>query len=255
MQSIYETVIPKKIHYCWFGENAHSQLVENCLKSWAKYMPDYEIIKWNEKNFDINICKYTRQAYESGKYAFVSDYARLSILYNHGGIYLDCDVEILKPLDFLMMNEAFTGFETRNLLAAWIIASKAGHSLIKEFLDYYDGRSFIKEDEKYDLTPNTNNITTICTRYGLKSNNQLQLVRGLTVYPMTYFCPWKPNEKKHSFTENTYTIHHFEGSWLTIEQKKMRKSPFWPVAHELGKLALKILGSKKYMKLKELMKI
>jgi len=257
MQSISEKTIPKVIHYCWFGQEPFPQEVRKCLTSWKKQMPDYEIIEWNTKNFDVNMCDYTRQAFAAGKYAFVSDYARLYILYNHGGIYMDSDVESLKPLDPLLVNKAFTGFESRDFLAPWIMASIKGHPMIKHFLDYYNDRIFIKDNGRYDMTPNPAPITEICIKHGLTLNNAAQNIKGLQVqvYPATYFCPWRPYEDHICFTEDTYTIHYFAGNWLSEKQKKMRKSSLWKIAHELGEISLKLLGIRRYMKLKEILKI
>lgn len=255
MKNISERTIPKVIHYCWFGQDPFSQDVEKCLASWKKQMPDYEIIEWNTKNFDVNMCAYTRQAFEAGKYAFVSDYARLHILYNYGGIYLDSDVEVLRSLNSLLTYEAFTGFESKYLLAPWILASIKKHPMIKHFLAYYDDRTFIKDNGLYDMTPNTVPITEICIEQGLLLNNTAQNIKGLQVYPDHYFCPWNPYENRRCFTQDTYTVHHFAGGWLSEEQKKIRSSLLWKIAHEFGKIVLRLLGIKWYMKLKELMRI
>lgn len=255
MQGISEKTIPKVIHYCWFGSEPLPPQLKNCLDSWKKHLPDYKIIEWSENNFDVNMCYYTRESFAAGKYAFVSDYARLYILYNHGGIYMDSDVEVLKPLDPLLVNEAFTGFESRDFLAPWIMASIKGHPMIKHFLDYYDDRMFIKRNGLYDLTPNPVPITEICIKHGLALNNAAQNINGLQVYPATYFCPWRPYEDRSCFTDDTYTIHHFAGSWLSEKQKKIRKSSLWKIAHGLGGIALRLLGARRYVKLKEIMKI
>lgn len=255
MNNISERTIPKVIHYCWFGQEPFPQVVEQCMASWKKQMPDYEVIEWNTKNFDVNMCAFTRQAFEAGKYAFVSDYARLHILYNCGGIYLDSDVEVLRSLDPLTIHEAFTGFESKYLLAPWILASTKKHSMIKHFLDYYDDRTFIKDNGLYDTTPNTVPITEICIEQGLLLNNTAQNIKGLQIYPDHYFCPWKPYENRRCFTEDTYTVHHFAGGWLSEEQKKIRNSPLWKIARECGKIVLRLLGIKRYRKLKEVMRI
>jgi mannosyltransferase OCH1-like enzyme len=255
MRNTSEQKIPKVLHYCWFGTEPLPQDVIQCLNSWKKQMPDYAIVEWNTNNFDVNICAYTRQAFEAGKYAFVSDYARLYILYHQGGVYLDSDVEALKSLDALLVNEAFTGFESRYLLAPWIMGSIKGHPMIKHFLDYYEGRYFIKDNGLGDLTPNTVPITEMCRQQGLILNNAPQNIKGLRIYPETYFCPWKPYENGTCFTENTYTNHHFAGGWFSEKQKKMRSSPLWKVASTIGKIALRLLGIRRYMKLKEIMKI
>lgn len=255
MKSTSEKIIPKVIHYCWFGPASYPQHFEKCLKSWEKQMPDYDIMEWNANNFDVNMCAYTRQAFESGKYAFVSDYARLYILYHHGGIYMDSDVEALRYLDPLLTNEAFAGFESKELLGTCILGAVKEHPMIKHFLDYYNDRMFLKGNGLYDMTPNTVPITEICIKHGLVLNNAPQNIKGLQIYPDNYFCPWRPYENRSCFTDDTYTIHHFAGGWLNANQKKMRSSPLWKIVHAFGKIALKLLGIRRYMKLKEIMKI
>lgn len=212
--------IPKIIHYCWFGNKDKPKLVKKCIKSWKKYLPEYEIIEWNESNFDINSNLYVKQAYEAGKYAFVSDYVRLYALCSQGGIYMDTDVEVIKPLDSFLKNEAFVGFESIDQIQTAIMACKKGCKIFKEFLDEYKNYNFIKIDGNYDLTPNVVRITNICEKYGIKKDNSLQVVNGLIIYPKTFFCPLNFNNYKSDFSDETYTIHHFAGSWFSEEEKK-----------------------------------
>lgn len=215
--------IPKTIHYCWFGRNKLPKLARKCIKSWKKYLPDYEIIEWNEDNFDINCNKYVKEAYEAKKYAFVSDYVRLYAMYHYGGIYMDTDVEVIKSLDEFLIHDAFSGFETEKDIPTGIMACKKGYQLFKEFLDYYENKSFINKDGSLDLTTNVVIMTNICNKYGFIPNNSLQTVKGFTLYPKTYFCPLNYNNKESNFSENTHTIHHFAGSWISQEDKKARK--------------------------------
>lgn len=209
-------MIPKVIHYCWFGRNPLSPLAVKCMNSWRKCCPDFEIIEWNETNFDVTQNRYMKEAYEAKKWAFVSDYARLWILVNHGGIYCDTDCEILKPLDRFLDNEAFSGFECSQSpnIPTGVIGACKNHPLFWELLKRYDHRHFIKSDGSFDLTTNVTEITEVCLGHGLVLNNEKQTVAGCTFFPAEYFCP------KNSFTgsmdaltENTYMIHHFEGSW------------------------------------------
>ena len=212
-------MIEKKIHYCWFGGNPLSELAQKCIASWKKYCPDYEIIEWNESNFDINCCDYVREAYEAKKWAFVSDVERLYALVNFGGIYMDTDVEVLKPLDDLLQYESVSGFEAVDRIPTGLMACQRQQSLFEEFLHDYDNKHFLKPDGSYDITTNVTRITNICLKYGLQLNNKLQTVKGFTLFPVEYFCPKDFETKVLTITENTYVIHHFDGSWLSVEDK------------------------------------
>ena len=183
-------MIPKKIHYCWFGRGDMPPLAIRCIDSWKKYLPDYEIILWNEDNFDININKYVKQAYEVKKYAFVSDFARFYILYNEGGVYMDVDVEILKPIDIFLKEEAFMGFESKvGVAPGLIVGCEKGNKIIKEIMDGYLNREFIYPDGVYNYTTIVEYTTNILLKYGLVLDDSLQNVNGIAIYPKTYFCP------------------------------------------------------------------
>ncbi len=212
-------MIPKKIHYCWFGKKPLPKLAKKCMASWKKYCPDYEIIKWNEHNFDINYCSYTKEAYEMGKYAFVSDVARLYALVNQGGIYMDFDVEIIRPIDAFLKYKAFSGFETDDIIQTGIMACEQNFNLFKECLLEYEQLHFIKKDGSFDITPNTYRITNTCVKYGLQLNNTEQNIKNCLIFPKDYFCPKNYNIQKLIITENTYSIHHFYGSWYTLQMK------------------------------------
>jgi len=216
-------MIPKKIHYCWFGGNPLPELAKKCIESWKKYCPDYEIIEWNETNFDINYCAYVKEAYEAKKWAFVSDVARLYALVKEGGIYMDTDVEVLKPLDEFLTLEAFSGFESVDRIPTGLMAAQKGSALFQELLQEYETARFLQEDGSFDLTTNVIRITNVCLKYGLQLNNTLQTVNGFTLYPNDYFCPKDLETKVLTITENTHTIHHFDGSWLTEEDKLFLK--------------------------------
>ena len=206
--------IPKIIHYCWFGEGKKNEKIEQCIESWKKKLPDYKIIEWNEKNFDINSNLYTKEAYEAKKWAFITDYVRLYVLYNYGGIYLDTDVEVLKPLDNFLINKGFSGFEDEQYIPTGIMGSIKKHEWIEELLKFYENKKF-KEGESYDLTPNTETITRITqNKYNIILNNKKQeIVDGFIIYPKEYFCPKNHYNGEIRITSNTYTIHHFNGSW------------------------------------------
>ena len=212
-----ENRIPKIIHYCWFGGNPLPEMAIRCIESWKKYCPDYEIIEWNEHNFDLDINDYVKEAYEAKKWAFVSDVARLYALVNHGGIYMDTDVEVIKPLDELLEFEAFSGFESEKRIPTGIMACGKGHRMFAELLQEYEGEHFKQEDGSLDMTTNVTRITNACLKYGLKLNNQFQCVNGFTLLPKDYLCPKDYETKEINITKNTYTIHHFDGSWHSKE--------------------------------------
>lgn len=213
-----EQRIPKIIHYVWMGRGQKNELFNKCYESWKKYLPEYEIIEWNEDNFDINCNLYVKQAYECKKWAFVSDYVRLYAVYTMGGVYMDTDVEVLKPLDKFLEHGAFSGFESEVDIPTGIMAGEKGHPWFRDLLAYYDNRSFVNEKGEMDMTTNVTSITNItCEKYGLKRNGQLQtLPHDLVLYPKRVFCPldyikYRGSQKK--ITAETYTIHHFAGSW------------------------------------------
>ena len=214
-------MIPKVIHYCWFGGNPLPELAQKCIESWKKFCPDYEIKQWDETNFDVNCCDYVREAYEAKKWAFVSDYARLKVLYEYGGIYMDTDVEVIKSLDSILQFEAVSGFESARRVPTGLIASEQKHMMICEFLKDYENIHFIREDGSFDLTTNVSRITQCLFEYGLRQNDTFQTLNGFTLLPTDYLCPKNCITKKMSITDNTLTIHHFDGSWLTGEEKEI----------------------------------
>ena len=219
-------MIPKTIHYCWFGGNPLPEDAKYCIASWKKYCPDYKIIEWNESNFDLSCNDYVKEAYENKKWAFITDYVRLYAMYTHGGIYMDTDVEVLKPLDRFLSDKGFSGFENEKSIPTGIMASEKGNKLIKMLLDDYTGRHFIV-DGKMDLTTNVDTITRICVEEGFILNNTLQEVYDFKFYPKDFFCPKNSQTLKLELTENTYTIHHFAGSWVQESTKlKLRLKKF-----------------------------
>ncbi len=217
------TKIPKVIHYCWFGGKPLPDDAKKYIASWKKYCPNYKIIEWNENNFDLNCNAYVAEAYKSKKWAFITDYVRLYVLYTYGGIYMDTDVELLKPLDPFLENDAFSGFESSNNIPTGIMGSIKGFKLYKEFIDYYKDKHFIKKDGSLDTTTNVVIMTNICKKYGLEQNNKYQRIHQWTLYPSDYFCPKNFLDGKITITKNTTAIHHFSGSWIHPELKRKIK--------------------------------
>lgn len=208
-------MIPKVIHYCWFGGNPLPKSAQKCIASWRKYLPDYEIKEWNESNFDVNIIPYTAEAYKAKKYAFVSDYARFWILYKYGGLYFDTDVEVIKNMDDIIAKGPFMGCE--NEAKAGATPTQLG--LYGEILDIYKDKHYILPDGSYSSETVVTITTDLLCKYGLKNINDIQEVAGVLVYPKEYFCPKDWISGKITFTNFTYTIHHYDASWLPWYQK------------------------------------
>lgn len=207
-------MIPKIIHYCWFGRGEMPQLAKDCIASWHKFMPDWEYKLWNEDNFDINCNQYVREAYESRKFAFVTDYVRLWALYNEGGVYMDTDVEVLKSYEPLMSLTAFTGYEgsKHQPPVTGTMASEPGGEWVKEQLEHYEGARFLKEDGSMDLTTNTQTISRIMAEGGFKTDGKYQIYKDMHIFPCEYFCP-RQTTGEYLRTENTYCDHHFLSTW------------------------------------------
>lgn len=213
--------IPKVIHYCWFGNNKLPKLAEKCIASWKKYCPDYKIICWNEENFDISQNKYALEAYEAGKWAFVSDYVRLKVLYDEGGIYFDTDVELIKPIDKLIEEYGYMGFDDNGVVSTGLgFACDKGNELVGVMLREYDDISFINPDGTYDITPCPDRNTQTAINAGLDVNVKDQVFMGIHIYPEDYFCPIKYYTGKKVITKNTYSIHHFSASWTSSTAKR-----------------------------------
>lgn len=220
-------MIPRVIHYCWFGGNPLPELAKKCIASWKKFFPDYEIKEWNETNYDVKKIPYIAQAYDAKKYAFVSDFARFDILYQYGGIYFDTDVEVIKSLDDIVARGAFAGVERTgsagSLNAGLGIASPAASEIYKEILNSYRQSSFLRKDGSMDLTTVVDRVSAIFKKRGLKDSSEIQTVAGVTVYPADYFCPINPATGELKITENTRTIHHYAATWTIPLRKKYMK--------------------------------
>lgn len=213
--------IPKVIHYCWFGKGKMPALSEKCIKSWKKYCPDYKIVCWSEDNFDVTENRYAREAYEAGKWAFVSDYVRLKVLYEQGGIYLDTDVELIKPLDPLIEENGFIGFEeSGNLSTGLGFGCEKGNELVGAILKDYDDISFVLPDGTYDQTPCPDRNTKILIELGLDISVKDQIFMGMHILPEEYLSPINYYTGKKTITKNTYSIHHYCASWTSATSKR-----------------------------------
>lgn len=214
-------MIPKIIHYCWFGRGEMPQLAKDCIASWHKYLPDWRYILWNEDNFDVNYNDYTREAYEAKKYAFVSDVARLYALYTMGGIYMDTDVEVLKPFDTPLLSlSGFTGYEGSKHMPpiTGTLAAEAGNKWVEEQLNAYNNAHFLKEGGELDMTTNTVRISTIMRSGGFVCDGRRGTYKDMHIFPVDYFCP-RQTTGEFLLSENTYCDHHFMNSW---DDKKKR---------------------------------
>lgn len=226
-------MIPYKLHYCWFGSTEPPLIVKDCIESWKRVMPNIDIILWNESNVNIEGNKFMREAYLHKKYAFVSDYARYMILNKEGGIFLDSDVELIKPLDELLNNQTnfFVGFEKAvksNIFyvnPGLIMASIPGHPILSDILKIYDNINFTLENGKPNIQQTSPIILTkyLVEKFNLQVNNMFQdLKENVKVYPSEYFSPINPRyfgKKKLTTTKNTYSIHRGIASWVPPTDK------------------------------------
>ena len=213
-------MIPKIIHYCWFGRGEMPKLMKKCLKSWKKYCPDWEIVRWDEDSFDVNSTLWTKQAYETKKYAFVADYVRIKALAEQGGVYLDTDQELIKPLKPFLRHNCFVGFMDKTNISAGVIGAVAEHPMMQQMLKYYDGRPFLKEDGSIDIKPNTNWMTDVLLERGLQLDDSFQQIGDVAVYPQTYFCPTSCISPENLKSRDTVALHHWAMTWRTEKAKK-----------------------------------
>lgn len=215
-------MIPKIIHYCWFGGGEIPDHDRKCIESWKRFCPDYEIIRWDESNYDVHKIRYMHEAYEAHKWGFVPDYARLDIVYEHGGVYLDTDVELIRNIDDLLENKAFMGFEQDGeaVSPGLGFGAEKHMPLLREIMDsIYSSRVFKLGPNEYDTTPSPIMNVEFLERKGLKKNNQFQIIDGMAIYPSEYFCPIDYATGIMTITEATFSIHHYHASWLEPEEK------------------------------------
>ena len=206
-------MIPKKIHYCWFGKNPKPKLLLKCINSWEKFCPNYDIIEWNEDNFNINDLAFTKEAYANKKYAFVSDVARVKVLVEHGGIYLDTDVEVFKNFDSILHHKCVLGFEEFSYVATSFMACEANHPLMQSFKNLYDNKKFINKDGTHNTVTNVIKLTDILVEQGLKKDNTQQNIDDIAIYPQEYFSPYDYANCISKRTKKTICEHKFDMSW------------------------------------------
>lgn len=249
-------MIDKVIHYCWFGGNPIPKDLQKCIDSWKHFCPDYQIVRWDETNYDVQKNKYMADAYKEKKWSFVSDYARIDIIYSYGGIYLDTDVELVKSLDDFLTYPMFCGFEGRDdLMDKYGIdyeesvnfglgyGAEKGHPILKSILDYYEHISFYKEDGSLNLTACPVYQTEVLKQFGLMANRNYQEIENCVVFPADYFSPKSFLTGRINITNNTVSIHHFKVSWTSEEEQKALQEN-WNYYNKygfmLGKILLKI---------------
>lgn len=252
-------MIPRIIHYCWFGGAPKPESVQKCINSWKKFCPDYEIREWTEADFDVGQNRYCRQAYEAKAWGFVPDYIRLWIIYHYGGIYLDTDVQVLKSYDPLLTHQAFVGFEkdtNHYVNLGQGFGAEAGNRFVRDNMRMYDALEFTLSDGTYNKTPSPVYTTSVLEQHGLaRDKNQIQILDCVTVYPTDYLCPKSFSTGIVERTKNTYSIHHFDASWYSDEMQQNKKKrwiaerrSYW--IHLPCRIARKILGIERYLRIR-----
>ena len=249
--------IPKIIHYCWFGPKPIPELELKCMESWKVHLPDYKIMFWNEKSFNIeNANEYVKGAYQKNMYAFVADYVRIYAMVKYGGVYLDTDIELLSSIDVFLQNKAFTGFENKTRVAAGIMGCNKGNEIFQKMLNHYDSSEFTGSNNDVD-------ITTICTvmmnaleEEGFEYKNSNQSLKNIYIYERDIFYPKKMKDGSFRVTDQSVSIHHYSGSWLTAKQKKRGDNIYWrkicrPILRNFKSALPKLVGEKNTLKIEK----
>lgn len=235
-------MIPKILHLCWLSGDAFPEKIQKCLDSWKEILPDYEIKLWDSKTFDVNICNWTKQAFEKKQYAFVADYVRFYALYNYGGIYLDSDVEVVKSFNDLLENKFFFGYEYTALPEAAVVGAEKGLNWCKICLSYYETHDFLDKNGNMQRI-----IAPLIMKNGFESSYKLKLIDDESekevdcgkIYTYDYFSAKNGFSGEVVISENTYSIHHFNSAWLKAGFKlKFKKC--------IHRFLIKLLGKKNY---------
>lgn len=218
-------MIPKVIHYCWFGGTPLSEKVIKNIQSWKKYCPDYKIIQWDESNYDVSKYAFTKEAYEAKQWAFVSDVARLDIVYNNGGFYLDTDVELLSSLDKFINDKAFLAREDRYSVATGLgFGAEINSKFILRNLLEYGNKHFINGDNTFNKIICVDITTHLLNLLKIGPSNKIQATTEIKIYPRDYFCPMRISSGKIKITKNTVSIHHYDASWKDDKSKLGNRS-------------------------------
>ncbi len=258
-------MIPKTIHYCWLGGAPKPKSVLKCIDSWRRHCPDYEIIEWNEKNFSISACpSYVRDAYQNKKWAFATDYIRLKVIYEHGGVYFDTDVELVKNIDLLLSYNAFLGFEHDAYVNSGLgFGAERGAKILKEMMDAYNSLSFILPDGSLNQVTCPIINTKVLLQHGLIQNNKTQIIdENILILSSIYMCPLNYETGTLKKTRKTISIHWFHASWLSKDdqeyhkrhRQKLRADKFDYWIHLPNRFLMKMLGDDRYKKFKKRMK-
>lgn len=239
-------MIPKVIHYCWFGYNRKPKLIQKCIASWSRMLPDWEIREWNEENYDVRKNAYIREAYEKRKWAFVVDYARFDILNEYGGVFLDTDVELLKPIpEEFLRYEAFSGFEHPGRVNPGLIyASEPGQKLLRNIMVAYEHKTF-GETKNGRIENIVDIVSNVLLENGMQLNGAYQVVADVAIFPYDYFCCFNHEIQNFELTEHTISIHHYFASW----------SPWYRKAYfKMIKYVALVLGKDNYLCIKRFLK-
>ncbi|MCL2106804.1 MAG: hypothetical protein FWH26_07110 [Oscillospiraceae bacterium] len=216
-------MIPRVIHYCWFGGKEKPRLVRLCMESWRRFAPDFELREWNEESFDPRSVPFAKDAYADGNYAFVSDYARAKALFEEGGVYLDTDVELLRPIESFLADALFAGFEAANFVGTAVIGSEPGHALWMDYLRHYDSVPYWDENGRPYSGTNVTLFTALLQGRGLRTENRFQRLGDICVYPSDRFSPYDYCRGVTRLTEHSVAVHHFARLWLPRRVRLRRR--------------------------------
>ena len=229
-------MIPKTIHYCWFGRGEKPKLVQKCIASWKKHLPEYTLVEWNEDNFDVSQNDFVRQAYAHRNFAFVSDYARAKALFENGGIYLDTDVEVLQSFDAFLHHTFFAGFEEKNFVGTCVMGAEKGCALLRDYMAHYENTSYELPDGTLYSDTNVLLLTRMFEQMGFVRDNTMQEKDGIAVYPREWFSPYDYINAISYITQDSHAIHHFAQFWLP-RRTRLRTA--------LKRKALRLIGGKR----------